>query len=79
MAQIWAKANVAEYAAILEKETEVPAAVWVASFDQDATEYALMTPETVAYQQEVANIFYNLQLIPEALTIDQVVWYGAED
>ena len=52
---------------------------WVASFDQDATEYALMTPETVAYQQEVANIFYNLQLIPEALTIDQVVWYGAED
>ena len=79
VAQIWAKANVAEYAAILEKETEVPAAVWVASFDQDATEYALMTPETVAYQQEVANIFYNLQLIPEALTIDQVVWYGAED
>ena len=79
MAQIWAKANVAEYAAILEKETEVPAAVWVASFDQDATEYTLLTPETVAYQQEVANIFYDLKLIPEPLEIAQVVWYGAED
>lgn len=77
--QLWARAHQAEYAAILEKETEIPAAVWLASQDQEATDYALMDAATVAYQQEVADIFYNLQLIPEPLQIEQAVWFGAED
>jgi sulfonate transport system substrate-binding protein len=72
--QIWAKANLNEYAAILEKETEIPAAVWSAGFDSDASEYALMDQATVDYQQEVADIFYELELIPQPLKISDVVW-----
>jgi len=77
--QLWARANPEENAAILEKETEIPAAVWLASQDQEATDYALMDEATVAYQQEVADIFYDLQLIPEPLQIQDVVWFGPED
>ncbi|HMN27854.1 MAG TPA: aliphatic sulfonate ABC transporter substrate-binding protein, partial [Caldilineaceae bacterium] len=72
--QIWAKGHLEEYAAILEKETEIPAAVWIAGFDSDATEYALIDPATVEYQQEVADLFYELKLIPEPLEISKVVW-----
>ncbi|MFZ4659267.1 MAG: aliphatic sulfonate ABC transporter substrate-binding protein [Caldilineaceae bacterium] len=77
--QLWANDNVEAYAAILEKETEIPASVWIASHDQEATEYALMDEATVTYQQEVADIFYGLQLIPEPLQIKDVVWFGPED
>ena len=77
--QLWAKEHVEEYAAILEKETEIPASVWIASHDQEATEYALMDETTVAYQQDVADIFYALQLIPEPLQIKDAVWFGPED
>jgi sulfonate transport system substrate-binding protein len=76
--QLWSKENVEKYAAILEKETEIPASVWVASFDRETPEYSLMDAEAVAYQQGVADIFFSLELIPEPLTIEKAVWFGAE-
>lgn len=75
----WALENINEYAALLEKETEVPASVWVNSFQTDAPEYVLMDEAAVTYQQNVADIFYDLELIPEPLAIAKTVWYGAED
>lgn len=78
-ARRWAIANIEDYASLLEKETEVPASVWINSFQIDAPEYLFMDEVAVNYQQNVADIFYELELIPERLEITQVVWYGAED
>jgi sulfonate transport system substrate-binding protein len=78
-AQAWAKANTNEYAAILEKETEIQASVWLAAFNKDAPEYSFMDDEAIAHQQEVADIFYHLELIPEPLVITDSVWFGDQD
>lgn len=75
-AQRWAKDNTEEYASILEKETEIPASVWLAAFNREAPEYRFIDEEAVAHQQGVADIFYNLELIPEPLVIADTVWYG---
>lgn len=76
--QEWSRDHVEEYAAILEKETEIPAAVWVASFSRETTDYSLMDEAAVTHQQGVADIFFDLELIPEPLQIDQAVWYGVD-
>lgn len=75
-AQRWSKENTEEYAAILEKETEIAAEVWLAAFNRETPEYRFIDEEAVAHQQGVADIFYNLELIPEPLVIANTVWYG---
>lgn len=72
----WSLEHQDEYAALLEQETEIPAAIWLGSFDRDTPELLYMDQETVDYQQKVADVFYNLELIPEKLTIQDVVWFG---
>ena len=37
-----------------------------------------MDETAVTNQQKVADIFYELKLIPEPLTISDVVWYGVQ-
>ena len=78
-AQQWSKGNTEEYAAILEKETEIAADVWIAAFNRETPEYSYLDEAAVADQQAVADIFYKLELIPEPLVILDAVWYGNED
>lgn len=78
-AQQWAKDNTEEYAELLEKETEIEASVWLASFNRELPEYHFIDEEAVTHQQGVADIFYNLELIPEPLVIAESVWYGGEE
>lgn len=75
-AQAWSAEHTEEFAALLEKETEIPAAVWIGAFDRELPELLFIDEETVAYQQKVADAFYALELIPEQLDIASVVWYG---
>lgn len=75
-AQQWAKTHKDEYGALLEKETQIPASVWTASLIASDSDYHYLNDETVKAQQEVADIFYNLKLIPEKLDISKVVWRG---
>jgi sulfonate transport system substrate-binding protein len=78
-AQRWAKDNLEEYAAILEKETGIAAAVWIGAFNREAPEYGFIDDAVITHQQGVADIFYSLELIPEPLNIVDSVWYGDED
>lgn len=78
-AQQWSKEHTEEYAAILEKETEIAADVWLAAFNREIPEYSYIDEATVNDQQAVADIFYKLELIPEPLKILDAVWYGNED
>jgi sulfonate transport system substrate-binding protein len=78
-AQAWARANQDEYGALLEKETQIPASVWKASLNASDSDYHYLDDTTVKAQQEVADIFYNLKLIPEKLDIAKVVWRGDAD
>jgi sulfonate transport system substrate-binding protein len=78
-AQEWAAGNLEAFGALLEKETELPASVWIGAFDRELPELRYLDDEAVAYQQQVADIFYGLELIPEPLTIADVIWYGDQD
>lgn len=75
-AQAWSAEHTEEFAALLEKETEIPAAVWSGAFDRELPELRFIDEETVAYQQKVADVFYELELIPDKLEIASVAWYG---
>lgn len=75
-AQAWSAEHIDEFAALLEKETEVPAAVWKGAFDRELPELLFIDDEAVAYQQKVADVFFDLELIPEAINVQDVVWYG---
>ncbi|MBX3012925.1 MAG: aliphatic sulfonate ABC transporter substrate-binding protein [Caldilineaceae bacterium] len=75
-AQEWAAENTEEFATLLEKETEIPASVWIGAFDRELPELLFIDEETAAYQQGIADIFYSLELIPEKLDVSSVIWYG---
>jgi sulfonate transport system substrate-binding protein len=75
-AQAWSAGHIDEFAALLEKETEIPASVWKGGFDRELPELLFLDDEAVAYQQKVADAFFDLQLIPEKLNVASVVWYG---
>jgi sulfonate transport system substrate-binding protein len=77
--QDWAYANKDEYAAIQEEETGVEAAIWKNSFVSEAPQIYFIDDDAIEYQQEVADIFYDLELIPEPLVITDVVWIGGEN
>jgi sulfonate transport system substrate-binding protein len=78
-AQQWSADNLEEFGALLEQETEVPASVWIGSFERDQPEVRYIDEEAVVAQQAVADIFYELELIPEQLSIADVAWYGLAD
>ncbi|CAN5580576.1 sulfonate ABC transporter substrate-binding protein [soil metagenome] len=74
--QAWSKDHVDEYAALLEKETQLSAAIWKGAFNRERPELQLLDDQTAIDQQKVADIFFNLQLIPEKLDIKSVIWEG---
>lgn len=71
----WANENRADYYALLAQETGIPADVWQETFGE-RTFYDLepVTPEVVASQQEVADAFFDLGVIPEAVNVQDAVW-----
>jgi sulfonate transport system substrate-binding protein len=74
--QAWIYENEDEYAGILAAETGLEVSVIKASLRAERQDYRWIDDEAIASQQEVADIFYELGLIPEPLDIQQVVWVG---
>jgi len=74
--EAWAGEHLEEYGALLEKETELPAAVWIGAYQKDAPKLLYLDDTVVENQQKVADIFYELELIPAPLKISEVVWFG---
>lgn len=70
----WAYHNRDAYAEVLQQETGIAVAIWKAGFTTEFVNYELINDEAVAYQQDVADIFYELKLIPNKLDIRSVVW-----
>ncbi len=74
--QSWIYDNKDEYADILAKETGLDVEVIKFSLNSEVQQYRWIDDEAVAAQQKVADIFFNLQLIPSQLNIKDAVWIG---
>ncbi len=74
--QSWIYDNTDEYAEILAQETGLEVEVIKFSLRSEVQQYRWIDDEAIAAQQAVADIFFNLELIPEPLVIKDVVWIG---
>ena len=71
----WARADIAAYAAYLQGETEVPAEVWISIYSQrPLNNVQFLYDSIVESQQEVADTFFELGIIPQAIVISDAVW-----
>ncbi|HLU08097.1 MAG TPA: aliphatic sulfonate ABC transporter substrate-binding protein [Oceanobacillus sp.] len=77
--QAWIYDNPEEYAEVLAAETGLEVSVILGTLRNEVQHYRWMDDEAIESQQEVADIFYNLGLIPEPLDISEVVWIGGEN
>lgn len=73
-AGVWVDENREAAAQILSDETGVELAVWVQALTIDQREVTYIDQSTIDYQQKVADTFFDLELIPEAQVIADVVW-----
>lgn len=71
----WAKSNRKETAQILEKATGVKAENWEWSFERRPSFGVLfMDDKIIAEQQEMADLFFNLKLIPKPVQVKEATW-----
>jgi sulfonate transport system substrate-binding protein len=72
----FAKDNPAEVSQFLSNELGIPTDVL--DLAETRRNYGIqpITPEVVAYQQDVADVFHNLQLIPNPIDVSTVIWNG---
>ncbi len=70
----WAGANQAAAATELAPGLGLPVGVVEAFLSRAGFGIFPMTPEVIAYQQKVANTFYQLQLIPRQIDVASAVW-----
>jgi sulfonate transport system substrate-binding protein len=73
----WVLENVEEYANLQAEDTGLNPSVWIEALEQEPlSPYYFIDDESIAYQQGVADLFFNIGLIPEPLDIASVVWIG---
>lgn len=77
--QAWIYDNQDEYADILAAETGLEVSVIKGALRNEVQQYRWIDDEAIEAQQKVADIFFNLGLIPEQLSIKDVVWIGGEN
>ncbi|GAA6624024.1 sulfonate ABC transporter substrate-binding protein [Scytonema sp. NUACC26] len=71
----WAKSNKKETARILETATGVKAENWEWTFQRRPNFGVIyMNDQIVKEQQQMADLFFNLKLIPKAVQVKEVVW-----
>lgn len=76
----WADTHRADYYALLTEETDIPAEVWDETYaGREFYDLEPLTPEVVASQQEVADAFFNLGVIPQAVKVQDAVWLWQPD
>lgn len=77
--QEWIYENTDEYSDILAAETGLTVEVIKTTLRTEVQEYRWIDDVAIASQQNVADIFFALELIPEPLVIQDVVWIGGEN
>jgi sulfonate transport system substrate-binding protein len=75
-ATTWSKTHADDYAQVLANETGIDIAVWKQALQTDNPDVTFIDDATVTYQQQVADTFLRLGLIPNKLDIKAAVWYG---
>jgi sulfonate transport system substrate-binding protein len=70
----WAAGNVAEVAKMLSPDTGLPVAVLNVSLGRLAYGVQPITPETFAYQQQIADTFHKAGLLPKPITVRDASW-----
>ncbi|MFQ4136981.1 sulfonate ABC transporter substrate-binding protein [Nodosilinea sp. PGN35] len=70
----FAKDNPPEVSKFLSNELGIPTDVLDLVETRRGYGIQPITPEVVAYQQDVADVFYNLQLIPKQIDVSTVIW-----
>lgn len=77
-AAAWADANRGEVAAALHAVTGVPLDAQTLAANRAEFGIFPLSDEIVAHQQETADRFYRLGLIPKAITVSDAVWHPVE-
>lgn len=70
----WASAHRDELAQLSADATGIDIAAQKAAIDRYAIEVRPITDEVVAQQQQIADTFYELKLIPRQITVKDAVW-----
>lgn len=71
----WVRENPEDYAAFLESETTVPAAIWLEiRANREIYPYEYIHDDIVTSQQTIADVFSELELIPEAIEVSSIIW-----
>jgi sulfonate transport system substrate-binding protein len=70
----WAAGNVTEVAKLLSPDVGLPVAVLDVSLGRLAYGVRPITPEILAYQQQIADTFHKAGLLPKAITVRDASW-----
>jgi len=73
----WAGKNRAELAALAAEATGIDAKSWTAAFERAAFTLGPVTDAHVAQQQQLADTFLSLGIIPKKITVKDIVWRNA--
>ncbi|MFM7371905.1 MAG: aliphatic sulfonate ABC transporter substrate-binding protein, partial [Sphaerospermopsis kisseleviana] len=72
----WAKNNPTEVAKLLSPVLGIDAAVLETAEKRRDYGVLPLTEEVITKQQEIADAFYKIQLIPKEIKVKEVVWQG---
>ena len=74
-ASLWSVENVEKYAAFMEETSGVPAQVWLDIREQrDVADLEYINQDIIDGQQAVADVFAELEIIPEQIDVSASVW-----
>jgi sulfonate transport system substrate-binding protein len=72
----WAQQHTDEYATVLANETGVGIEIWKQALKVDMPNVTYIDDAAITYQQKVADVFFQLGLIPKPLDVRQASWLG---
>ncbi|AFZ22672.1 ABC transporter, substrate-binding protein, aliphatic sulfonates family [Cylindrospermum stagnale PCC 7417] len=74
----WAKNNPAEVAKLLSPALGIDASVLELAEKRHEYDVLPLTEEVISKQQEVADTFYKINLIPKQIKVKEIVWQGKQ-
>jgi sulfonate transport system substrate-binding protein len=77
-ADVWAKSNIKEAATLLSPQLGIDVATLEEVLQRSPVGIQPIKPDVVAYQQQVADTFYQLKLLPEPVRVEEVAQVSNE-
>jgi sulfonate transport system substrate-binding protein len=73
---VWSGHHRSELAALAAEATGIDAKTWEAAFARADFSFGPVTDAHVAQQQQLADTFYALQIVPRQIKVSDIVWHG---